>query len=131
MALLLLPLTLKVYSQEENSTKENIIIKTISVDSLRKVQYLEDLLDSFPRNDFYIYYGYVTRSGKGFVTTTTVWEETPHERRRPYLQSLFDDYDRPVKPGLTYVFDRIRMRRFKDKNDSEPWPYSLELIITN
>lgn len=130
-ALLILSLTLKVYSQAETHVKENVVIRTISIDSLRKVQYLEDLLDSFPMKDFYIYYAYVTRSGKGFVTTTTVLEDTPHEERRRFIQSLFDNYDRPVKPGLKYVFDRIQMRKFKDKNDSEQWPYSLELIVTN
>ena len=130
-ALLILSVTLKVYSQEETHVKENIVVKFISIDSLRKVQYLEDLLDSFPLEEYYIYYGYVLRSGKGFITTTTVLENTPPEYRRPYIQSLFENNDHPVKPGLKYVFDRIHMRRFKDKNDSEPWPYSLELIVTN
>jgi len=130
LVLLLLFTGSSVYSQDAAAVEERIVSKTISIDELRKVQYLEDLLDSFPMKDYYVYYCYITRSGKGFVTTTTILENTYPNERRPIINSLFYVPDRPVKQGQKYLFDRIFIRKFKDKNSSEPF-HSLELFITN
>jgi hypothetical protein len=125
------------YSQEDTSSEKIVISKSISVDSLKKVQYLEDLLDSFPKKDYFIYWCYVTRSGQGYVTTTSVidndnnrYHPPPGRERRPIIPTLFENRERPVKPGQKYLFDRIFIRKFKDKNSSETFP-SLELYITD
>jgi len=137
LVILLCTISISAYSQDEGAVEERTITKTISIDSLKKVQYLEDLLDSFPKKDYFIYWCYVTRSGKGYVTTTTVidndntrYDPRPGHERRPIMSSLFENRERPVKPGQKYFFDRIHIRKFKDKNSSEPWP-NLELFITD
>lgn len=116
-------------SENQNRIDQRVISKQISIDSLRRVEFLEDLLDSFPKKEYYIYYCYITRSGKGFITTTGQVDNTHPNRRSPIISTLFETRDRPVKPGQKYLFDRIHIRKFKDKNDSEPYP-PLELIIT-
>jgi len=130
-------LNFNVFSQPETSLEKEVVTKFISIDSLKKVQYLEDLLDSFPKKDYFVYYCYITRSGKGFVSNSHVWDNDnnrynppPGRERREMIPVLFEVPDRPVKPGQKYLFDRIFIRKFKDKNSSETWP-SLELYITN
>jgi hypothetical protein len=124
------------YSQDAGAIRERVFTKTISIDSLKKIEYLEDLLDSFPKKDYYVYYCYITRSGKGFLTSTTVVDNDVNRYnpksplRCPIINTLFDIPDRPVKPGQKYIFDRIFIRKFKDKNSSEPWS-TLELYITD
>ena len=136
--IVLLLFATKTFSQEETSLEKEVITKFISIDSLKKVQYLEDLLDTFPKKDYYVYYCYITRSGKGYVTTTSAWDNDINRYnprpgtplRRPIISSLFEVPDRPIKPGQKLFFDRIFIRKFKDKNSSVPYP-SLEIYITN
>ena len=134
---LFLIMNIATYAQDKGVVEERIVSKTISIDSLKKVEYLEDLLDSFPKKDYFIYWCHITRSGQGFVTTSHVIDNDNNRyhplagtERRPIVPTLFEFRDRPVKPGQKYLFDRIFIRKFKDKNNSEPWP-SLELYITN
>jgi hypothetical protein len=100
---------------------------------------MEELLDSFPKEDYYVYYYYLTQSGKGYVTNTQVWDNdinryspklnTLSQLRKPIISELFRDREHPPKPNQKLVFDRIHIRKFKDKHSSEPYP-SLEIYAT-
>ena len=126
------------HSQYSEAVKERVITKIISIDSLKQIQYLEDLLDGFPKDEYYIIYCQVTRSGKGYLTTTLKFSNNKNNRnntklsqyRAPVFESLFDIPDRPIKPGQKLLFDHISIRKFHDTEGSESYP-SLELYITN
>jgi len=128
--LILLLMSANVYSQDVRPVDGSMVSKSISVDALRKVQSLEDLIDSFPDEDYYVYSCYITRSGKGLVARTTFWENTYPEKRAPMISDLFKNNENPLQSGQKYIFDRIYIRRFSDKNDSKPY-HSLELLITD
>ena len=138
--IVLLSINYEVFSQPESNLQDQIITKFISVDSLSKVQFLEDLLDTFPKKEYYIYYCYITRSGKGYLTTKSVWDNdinrynpncnSQSQLRRPIISELFHDREHPPKANQKFVFDRIFIRKFKDRNSSEPYS-SLELYITD
>jgi len=127
--LILFMMSANVYSQDVGPVDGSIVSKTISIDALRKVQCLEDLIDSFPDEDYYVYTCYITRSGKGVIARTTLWNNTYHEKRAPMISDLFKNNEHPPQSGQKYIFDRIFIRKFKDKNDSKPYP-TLELYIT-
>jgi hypothetical protein len=94
--------------------------KTISIDSLRKVEYLEDLLGSFPKNDYYISHCYITRSDKESQANTTEWngdeiritskQQTQNQLRVPLIRDLFSSED-PPKPNQKFVFDWILIKK--------------------
>ena len=128
--LILLLMSANVYSQDVPPVDGSILSKTISIDKLKKVQCLEDLIDSFPDEDYYIYTCYITRSGKGILARTTVWNNTYPEKRAPMISDLFKNNEHPPQASQKYIFDRIYIRKFNDKNDSKPYP-SLELYITD
>jgi len=128
--LILLLMSANVYSQDVGPVDGSIMSKTISINQLKKVQCLEDLIDSFPDEDYYVYSCYITRSGKGLIARTTFWENTYPEKRSPMISDLFKNNEHPPQSGQKYIFDRIFIRRFKDKNDSKPF-HSLELFITD
>lgn len=82
----------------------------------------------------------MTRSGKGYITKTITWDNdinryspklnSQSELRKPIISELFIDRDHPIKPNQKLVFDRIHIRKFKDKLSSEPYP-SLEIYVTD
>ena len=130
MILILLIVNTNIYSQDVHPVDGSILSKTISIAKLKKVQCLEDLIDSFPDEDYYVYSCDITRSGKGVSARTTDWKNTYHEKRAPMISDLFKNNEHPPQAGQKYIFDRIYIRRFNDKNDSKPY-HSLELYITD
>ena len=128
--LILSLISVNVYSQDVGPVDGSIVSKTISIDKLRKVECLEDLMDSFPDEEYYVYKCYITRSGKGLIARTTVWDNTYPEKRAPMISDLFKNNEFPPQSGQKYIFDRIYIRKFTDKNDSKPY-HSLELYITD
>ena len=128
--LILLLMSANVYSQDVAPVDGSKLSKTISIEKLKKVQCLEDLIDSFPDEDYYIYRCDITRSGKGVLARTTAWDNTYPGKRAPMISDLFKNNEHPPQSGQKYIFDRIYIRKFNDKNDSKPYP-SLELYITD
>jgi hypothetical protein len=128
--LVLLMMSANVYSQDVPPIDGSMMSKTISIEKLKKVQSLEDLIDSFPDEEYYVYSCSITRSGRGLLARTTVWENTYPEKRAPMVSDLFKNNEHPPQSGQKYIFDHIFIRRFNDKNDSKPYP-PLELYITD
>jgi len=128
--LILLLISANVYSQDVPPVDGSLMSKTISIQKLKKVQCLEDLIDSFPDEDYYVYSCSITRSGKGIKARTTVWENTYSEKRAPMISDLFKNNEHPPQSGQKYIFDNIFIRRFNDKLDSKPF-HGLELYITD
>jgi hypothetical protein len=128
--IILFLMTANVYAQDVGPVDGSIVTKTISIDKLKKVQCLEDLIDSFPDEDYYVYSCHITRSGKGVVARTTDWKNTYHEKRAPMISDLFKNNEHPPQSGQKYIFDQIYIRRINNKNDSKPY-HALELYITD